>query len=506
MANVYRCWAALGLWLVACLCPVWAGQPVTTVADEMHLLIDVSGSMKQNDPENLRVDAAKLWLNLLPEGHRVAVWLFAENTRLLQQSDHVDAAWKQQAISASSKIDARGRHTDIEGAIKTLLDKGFNAEGQRHLMLLTDGRVDTSSDIMVSADSRERILSDWIPQLKQRHIQVHTLALSDQADAALLQALASETGGWSEHAESAEQLQRLFLKMLQQAAPRDQLPLTDNRFKVDASVKEFSVVVFKAPKAPATRLIAPNQQVIDRQSSATSWLETGGYDSITVKQPQTGKWRIDAASDPDNQVMILTDLKLELEPLPHHIDAQQALTLKAHLSEQNQVITREDFLGLVQWALSVDQQAPAPLLAVQGEPGFFTQSLTSLSPGKHTLTLRADGKTFQREQIREVDVHETPLLVDTSEAQSPQIDLPSLAIDENHSGPAAEHTPEVEQITSAHHVSESTASVDETTPWGQVMAMVLGVNVLVAIAGWWAYRVMQRSNQAKQQQLLERLG
>lgn len=397
------------MWLCLCIDPVRAQLPANAASDELQLLVDVSGSMKQNDPANLRVDATKLWLNLLPEGQRAGLWLFAENTRLLTENDHVDATWKQHASAASAKIDSRGRYTDIELAIKTLLGERFQGEGPKHLMLMTDGRVDISPDIMVSADSRERILSEQIPELKRRHIQVHTIALSAQADAELLKSLAYETDGWSERAESAEQLQRLFLKMLQQAAPRDHLPLRDNRFQVDASVQEFSVVVFKAPKAPATRLFAPNQQVIDRQSPGISWLETEGYDLITIKHPQSGDWRIDAATDPDNQVMILTDLKLAIEPLPQSLKAQQALPIKAHLSEQGQPIVREDFLSLVQWALVVDQQTPTPLHAIPGESGFFMQSLTGLSPGKHRLTLRVDGKTFQREQSREIDVQATPV-------------------------------------------------------------------------------------------------
>lgn len=558
---------------------VWAETSVTPTADEMHLLIDVSGSMKQNDPGNLRVDASKLWLNLLPDGQRVSVWLFAESTERLTNTDHVDAAWKTQAVKDSGKIHTRGRYTDIEGAIKTLLDKAFTGEGQRHLLLLTDGRVDTSSDIMVSADSRERILSEWIPQLKQRNIQVHTIALSNQADVALLQALAGETGGASESAESAEQLQRLFLKMLKQTAPFDQLPLQNNHFNVDASVKEFSVVVFKAPKAPLTRLIAPNQQIIDQHSQSASWLETGGYDLITVKQPQPGEWSIDAASDPDNQVMILTDLKLAIEPLPLKISPQQQLTLKVHLSEKNQAITRKDFLELVQWALVVDQQAPLSLEAVPGEPGFFTQALNGLSPGKHSLALRADAKTFQREISRDFEVQAMPLMLETVipsgtrdielnfspdpalldiaslqikvnqkyDAQAPaqfpvmehagrwslrlpswpqgvkgelsfeveaktldgqvlKIDLPLLAIDETRFESSPKEHTQTQAIDSDHESADTSTAVNESIDWKQIIAVVLGVNVLVGLIGWWGYRMMRRYDQVREQQLLERLG
>ncbi|RLA17269.1 MAG: hypothetical protein DRQ56_09430, partial [Gammaproteobacteria bacterium] len=39
---------------------------VTKPSVDVRVLIDVSGSMKQNDPRNLRIPALKLLVNLLP--------------------------------------------------------------------------------------------------------------------------------------------------------------------------------------------------------------------------------------------------------------------------------------------------------------------------------------------------------------------------------------------------------------------------------------------------------
>ena len=42
--------------------------------DDIRILIDVSGSMKQNDPANLRIPALKLINGLIPSGSRAGVW------------------------------------------------------------------------------------------------------------------------------------------------------------------------------------------------------------------------------------------------------------------------------------------------------------------------------------------------------------------------------------------------------------------------------------------------
>lgn len=407
------------------------GQPAAA-ADEIQVLIDVSGSMKQNDPRNLRIDAVKLLLNLLPEGATAALWLFAEHPVLLSQTQRIDAAWKAQASKACAKIHSQGLYTDIEQAITNALQHGFGAGGEKHLILLTDGMVDTSKDIMVSADSRERILSELIPQLQQRQVKVQTIALSEQADKELLERLAFDTGGWHELAQSAEQLQRIFLKMAQQAAPKDSLPLTDNRFNVDGSVQEFSVVVFKKPEAAPTQLIAPNHGKIDRHSPNVAWLESPAYDLITVKQPQAGEWQIEAMLDPDNRVMILTDLKLQIDPLPSFIGGKQSLPLRASFTEQGKTINRADFLKLTTLSLSVDHQTPIAMTAEATATGFFNHTLAELPEGTHSLIFTGDGKTFQREIVREINVVATPISLERQiDAAKRQVTLklrPDIAV------------------------------------------------------------------------------
>jgi uncharacterized protein (TIGR03503 family) len=381
--------------------------------DEIQVLIDVSGSMKQNDRQNLRIDATQLLINLLPDKTNASLWLFAEKTSLLSHADAVDDNWRQQAVKASKNIHSRGLFTHIEDAIKTTLDKGFAGNGNKNLIILTDGMVDISKDIMVSADSRERILSEWLPKLRERNIKVQTIGLSNEVDKELLERLAIESGGWYETAESADQLQRLFLKTAQKVAPKDTLPLTNNQFSVDSSIHEFSVLVFKKSGAAATQLIAPDSSKIKKNSNAgnVSWLETNGYDLITVKQPMQGEWQIEAAIDPDNQVMILTDLKMQLNELPSFIGEKQPLPLKLHFTEKNVLISRTDFLNLVSVSLSIDNQTAIQMPALTNEAGYFSHTLTDLPSGKHLLSIVADGKTFKRELSKEIEVIASPVIV-----------------------------------------------------------------------------------------------
>ena len=67
---------ALGLSLLTAL-------PATADSTDLRVLIDVSGSMKANDPNSLRGPAAELIARLLPANSRAGAWLFGTQTRSL---------------------------------------------------------------------------------------------------------------------------------------------------------------------------------------------------------------------------------------------------------------------------------------------------------------------------------------------------------------------------------------------------------------------------------------
>ena len=386
----------------------------TATRDEIQVLIDVSGSMKRNDPKNLRLDASKLLISLMPEKSIASVWLFSEKTAALAHSDSVDDAWKKQALQKTAEIHSRGLYTHIEDAIGTVLSSGFTGNGNKNLILFTDGFVDISKNIMVSADSRERILDELIPKLQQRNVKVLTIALSDQADKELLDKLAFDTGGWMETAQTAEQLQRAFLKMALKASPRENLPLAGNQFTVDGGVEEFSVLAFKKPNSAPSRLVTPEHNKFDKQTSPANaaWLETPAYDLVTVKQPGVGDWRLEAEIDPDNQVMIVTDLKMQLGELPNFLTEKESAPVKVHFTDRDKTISRADFLDLITVSVALDRQDPLAMQPVSGQPGYFAHDFNELTQGKHALKIVADGKTFKRETVREIEVVAAPVRVE----------------------------------------------------------------------------------------------
>lgn len=187
-------------------------QPIS----DMRILIDVSGSMKQNDPNNLRAPALKLLVGLLPNNSRAGVWTFGKEVNMQVKLDDVNDAWKKYARNEAKNIHSFGLFTNIEDAINraTWDWKDPDPKYQRTLILLTDGVVDISKDAAVNLESRQRVISKLLPKLNNADVKINTIALSDNADHKLLQQLATRTNGWYSSVSSANDLKRKFLHLL----------------------------------------------------------------------------------------------------------------------------------------------------------------------------------------------------------------------------------------------------------------------------------------------------
>ncbi len=397
---------------------------------DVRILIDVSGSMKANDVHNLRIPAVRLVAELMPLGAKAGIWIFSERVEELISAKTVDKQWKIDAIRATNRIHSRGQFTDVETALSTATkdwDQSDGVESGRHIILLTDGMVDVSKQPADSTASRKRILTQGLATIKSYGAQVHTIALSDNSDRQLLTSLAESTDGWAEEVDDAASLHRVFLHMFEQAASPDSIPLLDNRFEVDNSISEMTLLVFHGQSADPLQLVSPSGTVIDARSlpSNIKWRGESGYDLVSVAKPETGTWQINTDPDPDNRVLIVTDLKLASKPLPTVVLVDERLTIEASITEHGQPLVRKDFLNLLQAEVVVSGTANKkvvilPLPLDKNSAQFKTEHVIDWPSGDYELVVRVDGGTFQREQRSKMRIHSAPITFTSSVGEDGQ--------------------------------------------------------------------------------------
>ncbi len=414
------------IWLIYCLV-LWPERqllaaPAAPVSD-VRVLVDVSGSMKKNDPHNLRAPALRLVVGLLTDGSQAGVWTFAKYVNMLVPHRTVGKDWRIKAMAQSYQIHSYGLFTDIEQVlVKATSDiKQSQSNMQHHLILLSDGLVDISKQAQPSTQSRERIINTLIPKLKARHITVHTIALSPTADHELLKTLAMQTDGWYEEADTADKLQRVFLHVFEKATHRDSVPLQDNHFKIDRSVTQMTLLIFRQDDSKPTTLIRPDHSRITQadKNDRIRWLHEENYDLITIDQPQTGEWQIDARLDPDNRVMVVTDLKLNTTALPNNVVLGETFDINARLTDKGKTITRQDFLKLVDARLRQASETADPVeinLNDSQRQGVYRAHLgDAWQLGRNDIVVTFRSATFERAHRQSIQVVDNPFDVTVSQ-------------------------------------------------------------------------------------------
>lgn len=400
-----------------------SSKKINAITD-LRILVDISGSMKKTDPHNLRRSAVRLLAGLIPQGSRSGIWNFGKQVNMTVKIGKVNENWRELARTQSKKINSVGLYTNIESAMRKVSFDWKNPDPRykRNLILLTDGYVDISQDDKLDTASRKRILKDILPGLEKAKVRIHTIALSDDVDESLLSTLSAYTDGLYKKVSSADDLQKLFLQMLEQSANLDTLPIKDNRFNVDASINDMTLLVFNRDTAQPTSIVTPGKRTWTKAKhpEQVKWFRDDGFDLITIKKPQQGQWKIMAPVDESNRVVVATNLKLKLSKIPGYLMLGDVLDITAHLEEDGKPLTDKRLLSKFKFVLKRNSvrssERQYPLSKSENDDFSYEVQLASVfKEGNNELVIRAKSPTAQREIRHQFKVYATPAEIKISE-------------------------------------------------------------------------------------------
>lgn len=391
---------------------------------DLRVLVDISGSMKKTDPQNLRRPAIRLLAGLIPQGSRAGIWNFGKQVDMSVKVGAVNEGWRELARKQSNKINSFGLYTNIESAMrKVSFDwKEPDPRYKRNLILLTDGHVDVSENDELDKLSRKRILREVLPMLEKAKVRIHTIALSDNVDESLLSTLSSYTDGLYKKVTNADDLKKLFLQMLEQSVDLDTIPLNDNRFNVDASINDMTLLVFNKDQTHPTTIVTPGKRTWskDTHSDQVKWFNDDGFDLITIKKPQQGQWKIMAPFDESNRVVVATNLKLKLDELPGYLMLGDVLKVNAHLEEDSKPLTDQRLLSKFIFTLKRNAERSSereyPMAKIENDAFSYAVQLAPIfKEGNNELIIQAKSPTAQREFRHQFKVYATPAEIKISE-------------------------------------------------------------------------------------------
>ena len=286
----------------------WDAQEITVTKSSsvqtenisVALIIDATGSMVTNDPNNMRKTAAKVFIDSAQIGDKIAIVAF--NTKKYHYGRLRTIRSKADRDSLKAAVDKVGASdgTDIDlglqGGFEELLSDGSN--NAKTAVLLTDGANDPPKD------TTKHLL------FKNKGWPIYTVGLG-QAKISELRKIATDTGGECVNncavLQDPNQLQPLYFEILQKVAGGN--TVFNQSVSVPQGTNQRLMPFVPADQKSATfftgwsgtpvlmSLVSPSGRQITPSTSASDvYYATGStYRIYTIQQPEAGQWRIEVS-------------------------------------------------------------------------------------------------------------------------------------------------------------------------------------------------------------------
>ena len=209
---------------------------------EIAFVIDDSGSMKSNDPQDLRLEATKNFVEILEEKDKYSIIEFEDSANILQEL----TSEKEKVDEAIAKFESNGGTNIASGLEKGIEILDTNSDSSRVIVLLTDGE-DSGLN-----SKREEL----IKKAKDKDIIIFTIFLNtgnntNQNNTVDIEKIAKDTYG-EFYTISSEEVIDIFNKIRKVSVGTDATVDTDNdgipdEIELGGIKNQFGQIVYTNP-------------------------------------------------------------------------------------------------------------------------------------------------------------------------------------------------------------------------------------------------------------------
>ena len=164
--------------------------------------------------------------------------------------------------------------------------------------------------------------------------------------AVMAQQQATDTAQPTDTADTEQMLAQHGFAVLDDLPTKNQIPLFDNRFRVDDQVEEITLLLFRRRGSASVVLVKPDGSKIyfnTAEAQQVRWHDASNYDLIEIKNPMPGPWQVIGRLLPESRIMLLTEIKLHVDPLPANLMVGETIKINARLTNGDEPITAKDF-------------------------------------------------------------------------------------------------------------------------------------------------------------------
>lgn len=195
--TLSRLGVAIAVVAVCAVAPSIGGAAQPPVGLDVILVLDDSGSMRNNDPDRRSLRALTEFVLQQDREDRIGLVLFAGEARMVAPLTWLTEPGKAEVLASLSEVGFDGRRTDTAAAVeRAIYELSFQLrdDAQRAIILISDGVLDTGSP------ERDLARGRWLEDVLSRNaaeadIRIYSIAVSERADFQVLHTLANTTRG-----------------------------------------------------------------------------------------------------------------------------------------------------------------------------------------------------------------------------------------------------------------------------------------------------------------------
>jgi len=224
----------------------------------LTLLIDVSGSMGQQNKLPLAKNALGLLIDEMTEDDTISIAVYAGAAGQVLEPTAASEANKGKILAAFENLNAGGSTAGGEGLrlAYSLAEQNFNAEGVNRVMLLTDG------DFNVGIADPER-LEDFVSRKRETGIYLSVLGFGEgNYNDVLMQKIAQTGNGMASYVDTLNEARKVLND-----------DLTGNLFPIADDVK--IQVEFNPARVAEYRLIGYETRMLNREDFNNDAVDAG---------------------------------------------------------------------------------------------------------------------------------------------------------------------------------------------------------------------------------------
>jgi len=130
----------------------------------------------------------------------------------------------------------------------------------------------------------------------------------------------------------------------------NQIPYFDNRFRIDAELDEIKLLFYRTRGSKPIILVRPDGsklRVNKFDHDKVQWHDGSTFDMIKIKKPMPGPWQAIGSILPNSHILIVSDVKIVVNPLPEIVLKGEILKVTGELFNANENIDNPYFRNVV---------------------------------------------------------------------------------------------------------------------------------------------------------------